>query len=160
AATADTFAWLRDETVESLRRAMPVDAVLLALHGALVADGTPDVEGAVLEAVRAVIGPKVPLVATLDLHANITQRMARAAAARVLSHRARHMDVLETAQRGAAGLRRIVDGARPVTAFQKLPLVVPAERANTQDAQSVSHAFRELLQSWEREPRVLAAGLA
>src|SRR5271170_7329845 len=47
-ATADTFGWLRDEMVEALRRAMPVDAVLLALHGSLVADGTPDVEGAIL----------------------------------------------------------------------------------------------------------------
>jgi microcystin degradation protein MlrC len=160
AASADTFAWLRDETVESLRQALPVDAVLLALHGALVADGTPDVEGAVLEAVRAVIGPRVPLVATLDLHANITERMARAVDALVLYHTAPHIDVFETGQRGAAVLRRILDGARPVTAYQRLPLVVPAERANTQDPQSVSHSFRELLQSWEREPRVLAAGLA
>src|SRR5438270_14068691 len=48
AATADTFAWLRDEMVEALRHALPVDAVLLALHGSLVAEGTPDVEGAVL----------------------------------------------------------------------------------------------------------------
>src|SRR5437660_9151300 len=66
AATEDTFTWLRDEMVEALRSAVPVDAVLLALHGALVADGTPDVEGAVLEACRKVIGPDVPLVATLD----------------------------------------------------------------------------------------------
>jgi microcystin degradation protein MlrC len=57
-------------------------------------------------------------------------------------------------------LQRILDGARPVTAFQKLPLVLPAERANTQDPASVSFGIRELLQSWERDPRILAAGLA
>ncbi len=160
AATAETAAWLREEMVEPLRRAVPVDAVLLALHGSLAADGTPDVEGNVLDAVRAVVGPKVPVVATLDLHANVTERMVRAADALVLYHTAPHVDVFETGQRGAAVLRRIIDGARPVTAFQKLPLVVPAERANTQDPQSVSFAFRETLQQWEREPRVLAAGLA
>ena len=55
--------------MEDLRRALPVDGVLLALHGSLVADGAPDVEGDVLQALRRLIGPRVPLVATLDLHA-------------------------------------------------------------------------------------------
>jgi microcystin degradation protein MlrC len=160
AATADTFGWLRDEMSESLRRALPVDAVLLALHGSLVAEGTPDVEGAILETCRTLIGPNVPLVATLDLHANVTERMVRAADALVLYHTAPHIDVFETGQRGAAVLRRVLDGARPMTAFQNLPLVVPAERANTQDPESISYAIRERLQEWERDPRILAAGLA
>jgi microcystin degradation protein MlrC len=160
AATSDTFDWLLAEIVDSVRRTLPVDAVLLALHGSLVADGTPDVEGAVLEAVRTLIGPKRPLVATLDLHANVTDRMVRNADALVLYHTAPHIDVFETGQRGAAVLRRILDGARPATAFKKLPLVVPAERANTQDPNSVSFAIREMLQAWERDPRVLSAGLA
>jgi microcystin degradation protein MlrC len=147
--------------VDSLRRQLPVDAVLLALHGALVVDEVPDVEGEVLIALRDVIGPNVPLVVTLDLHANITERMIRAADALVLYHTAPHIDVFETGQRGAAVLRRIlVDGAKPITAFQKMPLVVPAERANTQDAASISYALREQLQALEREPRILSAGLA
>src|SRR6516162_2114075 len=50
-ATHETFLWLRDEMLEALRRALPVDAVLLALHGAMVADGAADVEGEVLQAV-------------------------------------------------------------------------------------------------------------
>jgi microcystin degradation protein MlrC len=161
AATAETFAWLRDEMIQSLRRQMPVDAVLLALHGSLVADGTPDVEGAILAAVRAVVGATIPLVATLDLHANVTADMVNAADALVLYHTAPHVDVFETGVRGAAVLRRILfQGARPITAFQKLPLVVPAERANTQDPDSVSFGLREQLQELERHPKILAAGLA
>src|SRR5579884_4188727 len=161
AATSDTFAWIRQDMTDALQRAMPVDAVLLALHGALVAEQAPDVEGEVLHAFRAMIGPSVPLVATLDLHANITKRMVRAADALVLYHTAPHIDVFETGQRGAAVLRRIlVEGVRPVTAFQKMPLVVPAERANTQDPASVSHALRERLQTLERQPGILSAGLA
>jgi microcystin degradation protein MlrC len=160
-ATHETFLWLRDEMVASLRQALPLDAVLLALHGAMVADGAPDVEGEILDAVRAVIGPGVPLVATLDLHTNVTERMVRAADALVLYHTAPHIDVFETGQRGAAVLRRIlIDGARPVTAFQKVPLVVPAERANTQDPASVSFGFREQLQALEKRGAILAAGLA
>jgi microcystin degradation protein MlrC len=156
----DTFLWLRDEMTDAVRRSLPLDGVLLALHGALVADDTPDVEGEILDAVRQLIGPDVPLVATLDLHANITERMVRAADALVLYHTAPHVDVFETGQRGAAVLRRILNGARPVTAFQKLPMVVPAERANTQDPASVSFAFCERLQALERRPNVLSAGLA
>src|SRR5262249_18591563 len=131
-ATHDTFLWLRDAMTAAVRQALPLDGVLLALHGALVADGAPDVEGEILDAVRAVIGPDVPLVATLDLHANVTGRMARAADALVLFHTAPHIDVFETGQRGAAVLRRILGGAPPVTAFRKLPMVVPAHAADTQ----------------------------
>jgi microcystin degradation protein MlrC len=160
-ATHETFLWLRQELVEATRAAGPLDAVLLALHGALVAEGAPDVEGEVLRALREVLGPAVPLVATLDLHANVTEQMVRHADALVLYHTAPHIDVLETGKRGAAVLRRILlGGARPVTAFQKLPLVVPAERANTQDPASVSHGLRRRLVGLEADPAVLTAGLA
>lgn len=161
AATFATFTWIRDEMTDALRRVLAVDAVLLALHGALVAEQAPDVEGEVLKAFREILGPSVPLVATLDLHANITERMVRGADALVLYHTAPHIDVFETGQRGAAVLRRIlVDGIRPVTAFQKIPLVVPPERANTQDPASISYRLRERLQALEREPGILSAGLA
>jgi microcystin degradation protein MlrC len=159
-ATAETFTWLRDEFLEALKAALPVKAVLLALHGSLVADGAPDVEGAILTDCRKVVGPRIPIVATLDLHANVTALMVRSADALVLYHTAPHIDVFETGERGANVLRRILDGARPVTSFKKLPMVVPAERANTQDPVSISHRIREKLQEWERDPRILSAGLA
>ncbi|HEY8292212.1 MAG TPA: M81 family metallopeptidase, partial [Thermomicrobiales bacterium] len=58
-----------------IERAMPVDAVCLSLHGAGVAEGIDDLEGAVLAAVRACVGPDVPIAASLDLHGNITPLM-------------------------------------------------------------------------------------
>ncbi|HJT33385.1 MAG TPA: M81 family metallopeptidase [Pirellulales bacterium] len=159
-ATAETFDWLLREFIESLECAMPVDGVLLALHGAMVADEHPDVEGEFLSAARRIVG-RTPIVATLDLHANITRAMVEHADALVLFHTAPHIDVFETGQRGARLLRRIlIDGAKPITAFEKIPLVVPAERANTQDPASVSYAFRQRLQELELQPDVLAAGLA
>lgn len=158
-ATAETFNWLRTEMVEALRRVLPVDAVLLALHGALVSEVEPDVEGAILQALRAVIGPRVPLVATLDLHANLTRAMVEQTDTLVVYHTAPHVDVYETGERGARVLRRILNGARPITGFVKMPLVVPAERANTQDPASVSFPLRQQLQELERDPCVLSAGL-
>jgi microcystin degradation protein MlrC len=160
-ATRRTFDWIVRELLDAVGAAGPLDGVLLALHGALVSEDVPDVEGAVLGAVREAVGPRVPVVATLDLHANVTAAMARAADALVLYHTAPHTDVFETGTRAAAVLRRVLAaGARPVTAFQKLPLVVPAERANTQDPESVSYDFRLRLEELERQPGVLAAGLA
>ncbi len=100
-ATHETFTWLRDVLSKRLTGALPVDGVLLALHGALVADGAPDVEGEVLKALRQVIGPNIPLVATLDLHANVTAQMVASADALVLFHTAPHIDVFETGVRGA-----------------------------------------------------------
>lgn len=159
--TAETFDWLRAELLESLQASLPVDGVLLALHGALVAENEPDVEGNVLEAIRGLVGTRVPVVATLDLHANVTRRMVRAADALVLYHTAPHIDVFDTGRRGAAVLRRVlIDGQHPVTVFQKLPMVVPAERANTEDEASVSHALKLRLRELEADPSILTAGLA
>ncbi|MFL5245696.1 MAG: M81 family metallopeptidase [Gemmataceae bacterium] len=159
-ATQETFAWLQEEILQALNQALPIDGLLLALHGALVAEGTPDVEGAILGPVRRRIGPEIPLVATLDLHANVTARMVKAADALVLYHTAPHIDVFETGQRAATVLRRIlVDGARPVTAFQKIPAVFPAERANTQDKASISQTFKQRLLDLETNPKILCAGL-
>jgi microcystin degradation protein MlrC len=160
-ATADTFAWLGQEMLGALQRAGPIDAVLLALHGAMVAENEPDVEGAILQSVREHIGSKTPLVATLDLHASITRRMVAAADALVLYQTAPHIDIFETGQRGAAVLHRIlVEGVRPVTAFQRVPMVPPADRANTQDSTSVSFGLCDTLRELERDPHILAAGLA
>src|SRR5688500_6280809 len=138
-ATAETYDWLREELLVALERALPVDGILLALHGAMAADEHPDVEGEILGAVRGLVGPSVPIVATLDLHANVTRAMAAAADALVLYHTTPHVDVLETGQRGAAVLRRLLpadEGAggipQPTTALVKVPCVLPAERANTE----------------------------
>jgi microcystin degradation protein MlrC len=160
-ATVETFDWIKQEVVSALKVAMPVDAVLLALHGSMSAEDHPDVEGEILAAVREVIGSKIPLVSTLDLHANITPRMVSSADALVLYHSIPHVDIYETGIRGAAVLRRIlVDGARPTTAFVKVPAVFPAEKANSELATGMSAEFKRKVQAWEARPDVLAAGLA
>ncbi|MBM3532276.1 MAG: M81 family metallopeptidase [Alphaproteobacteria bacterium] len=66
---------LRDEILNDLKAAMPVDLVLLMLHGAQMAQGYDDCEGDILEKVRAIVGPKVAIGVELDLHANVTKKM-------------------------------------------------------------------------------------
>ena len=160
-ATAATFDWMRDEMLAAIRRAGPLDGLLLALHGSMAAAEHPDVEGDILSAVREVVGREMPIVVTLDLHANVTDRMASEADALVLFHTAPHVDVFETGQRGAALLRKLmVDGARPVTAMQKIPCVLPAERANTEIGHGLSWELKQALRQCEALPGVLTAGLA
>lgn len=160
-AKAETFDWIKQEVLSALTKALPVDAVLLALHGSMAADEHPDVEGEILEAIRKLIGPAIPLVSTLDLHANITSRMVASADALVLYHSIPHVDIYETGIRGAAVLRRIlVDGAKPTTAFVKVPASFPAEKANSELATGMSAEFKRKVQAWEARPEVLAAGLA
>jgi microcystin degradation protein MlrC len=159
--TSETFSLLLAEFGAALSQAGPIDAILLSLHGALLAAHEPDVSGYLLGLLRTMVGRRMPIVASLDLHANITPRMVQSADALVLYHTTPHIDVEGTGRRAARVLRRIlVDGARPTTAFRKLPMVSPVERANTQDPASISYGLREKLQAWEADPRVLTAGLA
>jgi microcystin degradation protein MlrC len=156
-----TFQWLMDEMLSALNAAGPVDAVLLALHGALVGEGHPDVEGELLVSVRRRIGPKIPLVATLDLHAHLTPKMVAAADALALYHTMPHVDTFETGERGAEILRRMLfDGARPTPALVKVPAIVPAERQNTETDSGAAVDLKRRLQELERWPDVLSAGLA
>ena len=70
---------LRDEMLTSLRNALPVDAVMLFLHGAQMAVGYDDCEGDLLTRIRALVGPDVPIGVEFDLHGNVTARMVEAA---------------------------------------------------------------------------------
>ncbi len=136
--TAECFEWLQAEILEPLRKAVVdtnngLDGVLLCLHGALVAEGENDAEGQLLAAAREIVGPTVPIVATLDLHCHITPKMIENLDAVAVYHTYPHIDMWETGVRAAKILRSIIrEGAVPVCALVRIPLVVPPERANTQ----------------------------
>ena len=73
--TAECYTELKTQLIERLKSSLPVDGVLLGLHGAAAAENAGDLEGDLLVAVRQLVGPETPVVATLDLHAHITQAM-------------------------------------------------------------------------------------
>ena len=70
---------LRDEILGQLRAAMPVDGVVLGLHGAMVADGYDDCEGDFLTRVREIVGPDILVCAELDPHSHLTKKRVAAA---------------------------------------------------------------------------------
>ncbi|MES2945184.1 MAG: M81 family metallopeptidase [Pseudomonadota bacterium] len=95
--TRATYELLRDELLQDLRNALPVDMVALGLHGAMVADGYDDCEGDLLAHVRAIVGPDVVVGATLDLHGNLSAAMVANADLLVSYKEYPHTDMLERA---------------------------------------------------------------
>jgi len=87
----------RDEILEDLGNAMPVDAVLLSLHGAMVADATDSCETDLVQRIRAVVGPDVPIGVELDLHCHLTEELVAASTAIVIFKEYPHVDVRERA---------------------------------------------------------------
>ena len=71
--TDDAFERVMAGMLQNLREALPVDGVYLDLHGAMVTESHDDGEGEILRRVRELVGPRVPVVASLDLHANVTR---------------------------------------------------------------------------------------
>jgi microcystin degradation protein MlrC len=133
----EVFAALRDELIEGLRRAGPFDGALLVLHGAMASVSCEDATGEILRAAREILGPGFPLVATLDLHANLTAAMVAHAGAIAGYHTAPHIDLYETGGRGMALLARMVRGeARPAAALRRLPMIVPAENAASSETKT------------------------
>jgi len=100
-----------------------LDGVLLALHGAMVAASYPDGEGALLAHLRRAFGPQVPIVATLDLHANLSAEMASHADGYVVYRTYPHLDQRDRGRDAAGLLLRALRGeVRPVAAVAKWPL--------------------------------------
>ncbi len=121
----EAFERIAGMIVDGLRGAGPVDAVYLDLHGAMVAEHLEDGEGELLRRVRDVIGPDVPVVASLDLHANVSPLMAEKADALVVFRTYPHVDMADTGARTARLLERILAEGRPAKAFRQVPFLIP-----------------------------------
>jgi len=93
-----TYEDLRDEILDQLRAAMPVDAVVLGLHGAMVADGYEDTEGDLLSRVREIVGPDILVCAELDPHSHLTEKRVAAADFFVYFKEFPHTDFVDRAE--------------------------------------------------------------
>ncbi len=108
------------------------DAVYLDLHGAAVATHVDDTEGELIGRIRAVVGPLVPIVASLDLHANVTTRMLAEADALVSYRSYPHVDMAATGELAATLLaRRVQLGRREPTVSRRLPFLIPLNAQST-----------------------------
>jgi microcystin degradation protein MlrC len=155
---AADFTRLADEMLAELRAAGPVDAAYFALHGAMAADNENDPEGYFLAEARKILGPKIPIVASFDLHGILTDRMLEHPDAIVVYHTYPHIDFFETGSRAAELLLRLLKGEiRPVTAKVEIPALVRGDELITATG-VFGDRIREA-QQIEKNPRGLAAGM-
>jgi microcystin degradation protein MlrC len=131
--TDDAFDAIGGLFFDAARHRGPIDGVLLHLHGAMVVESYEDGEGELLARLRGILGPDVPIVATLDLHANVTERMAAHASALIGFRTYPHIDMYERAWQGAELLQRAMRGeVRPKTLIARRPMLHGLDWGRTQ----------------------------
>ncbi|MEC7258394.1 MAG: M81 family metallopeptidase [Pseudomonadota bacterium] len=131
---ATAYDTLRMRLLDELQKSMPVDGVILALHGSMFAETCPDTEGDMAAAVRAVIGPDVPLALTLDCHANVSDLMVQSADIITSYRTTPHTDQRETAERAAQLLDDAMQGrTKPRCHIGRLPMMAGLDMGRTVD---------------------------
>src|SRR5882724_10050236 len=132
--TRDAFERIVEEMVDGIAAAGPLDAVYLDLHGAMVTEHFDDGEGEILARVRKVIGRDLPLVASLDLHANVSPEMVEHADALIAYRTYPHVDMADTGRAAARHLALLLrTRQRLAKAFRQLPFLIPISWQCTND---------------------------
>ena len=142
------------EMVARLRSSGPIDAVYIANHGAMVSTETTDPDGEMFERIRAVVGPGVPIVVTLDLHANISERMVQMSDVIIGYLTNPHVDMFERGEEAAWCLRTLLTGVEAHQVLVRLPLT-PASVALL----SAAGPYADLLDFGQRRRREHAGAI-
>lgn len=156
---ADAYERLAGDLIASLKKAFPVQGLLVALHGATVSAQYPDADGEILRRIRQIVGPDLPVVVTLDLHANISAAMVRDSTALICYRTNPHLDQWERGQEAALLLARILCGeVQPVQAMAAPPLLIQISRQYT--AEAPARLLYEKLNEVLLWPGILSASIA
>lgn len=148
---AEDFMEMSGKFFDAARRAGPVDGVLLVLHGAMQSETVDDCEGYLLSGIRDIFGPDVPVCASFDLHALMTEEMLEALDGCAGYHTYPHTDHYETGWRAAEHLLQLMNGGqRPRKFLRRIPLIMSCENSNTIDSPIVP-AMEQLQVILERE---------
>ncbi len=137
------------KVLDSVRGAMPLDAVFLRLHGAMYAEGVGPAETELVRELREVVGPRACISCTFDLHGNIPARLARFGDILVGLKTAPHTDGAQTAELAERILLDALSGkARPISYVLPIPMIVQGEKAMT-----TAEPFRSLVEEARRIER-------
>ncbi len=159
AVEADAYEALLDELLGLIDGAMPLDGLLLGLHGAFVAEGFPQGDGETTRRVRELVGPDFPVIVTHDYHGNVPPQLVEDATALIIYKTCPHIDQRERGLQAAELLTRTVRGeVRPVSSIAKPELVynIAFHNTNMRPMKPVMDAAIEL----ERQPGILATSVA
>jgi len=152
------FDEILNELLEGIAAAGTIDGVLLELHGAMVADGVDDADGHILAAVREVVGARVPIVAQLDIHSNVSRRMVEVADVLIGRETYPEVDQAERGRECADVLVRIQrERLRPTMALHQIPLVWGSNQVTAHAPMSEAIAY---LHEIEARPGVICGSIA
>ena len=152
--TKEVYDYVENLLLTTIREKAPFDGVMILFHGAMVAEGHPDAEGDILEILRDHLGWEIPIVASLDLHANVTAKMARCANALVPFENYPHTDTYDTAKAAAQLFADALYGkTRPVMAYRRIPHLMPLYPTEKPEIRPLY----ELAHSLEAQPGMLSA---
>ena len=157
--TDDAFDRLTDMLIQHLKSTPKCDGLLLALHGALVAESYPDGDGEILRRLRETLGRDLPIVVTLDQHANVSEQMVAESTALVIYKTTPHIDQRQRGLQAAELMMRILqDKVTPAQALAKPPMLLNILYHNTSvpPMEPILTAAKQL----ETRPDVLAASVA
>ncbi|MGE0719877.1 MAG: M81 family metallopeptidase, partial [Alphaproteobacteria bacterium] len=121
----DWYVRVREAMREGLKRAMPLDGVYFPQHGASITTEELDPDGEQFQMARDIVGPDVPIVATLDLHANVSERMVEATDLLCVYRTNPHTDQSARGREAAMAMRELLAGLKTEKAFIRLPLMAP-----------------------------------
>ncbi len=148
--TEDAYERIAGELAERLRAARSVDGLYLDLHGAMVAAHLDDGEGELLRRLRRLVGQSLPIVASLDLHANVSRAMVEESTALVAYRTYPHVDMAETGQRAALLLERVLRGGPLAKALRRASFLIPLTWQCTM-VDPAALIFRELARNEQGE---------
>ena len=156
--TKDIYGHVKERMLRDLKAAGPVDGVLLDLHGAMVPEGLDDGEGDLIRAVRDVVGPAVPIAATLDFHGNLSMEMVRGAD---LLHGYKTYPHVDMGERGVEATERLLDviGKRitPTAALRKPPILPPLGNQGT--SWGPMRRLYDMADEMEKDPTVISISI-
>lgn len=159
AITSEAFEMIVDQMIESLKKALPLDGLLLALHGATVSEKFPDADGEVASRMRSVLGSDIPIIMTLDLHANVSTKMVTNTNAIMIYRSNPHLDQLARGLEAANLMgRTLKEEIQPVQALECPPLLMSIAKQYTDE--SPAKELYEDLQSVLGWSGILSASVA
>ncbi|MFK7765414.1 MAG: M81 family metallopeptidase [Roseobacter sp.] len=129
--TDHAFETITGRIIAALERVMPLDAVYLDLHGAMVTESDDDGEGALLARLRQTLGDDIPLIASLDLHANVTARMVEASDVLTVYRTYPHIDMAATGARAHKMMHRIHQHGSLAKVWQQGTYLIPLHAQHT-----------------------------
>jgi microcystin degradation protein MlrC len=144
--TEQAFEAIADKICESLQTVKNLDGVYLDLHGAMVTEHFEDGEGELLRRVRAIVGPDMPVIISLDLHANVTEEMVANTTAITIFRTYPHLDMAETGLRAYQLMEAALKGEKLIGGIRKVPFLFPltAQCTSLEPCQSIYQAVSQV----------------